>query len=95
MYIVGTPRKTVTRSRCRIRSAAAGSNRGSRVRVAPATTAALRAQVCPKAWNSGRPPNRTSSGPIRISVSTVVTALVDRLRWVSSAPFGVPVVPEV
>jgi hypothetical protein len=37
----------------------------------------------------------TSSGPIWIRVSTVVRALDSRLWWVSSAPFGRPVVPDV
>jgi hypothetical protein len=37
----------------------------------------------------------TSSGPVRISVRAVSSALRRRFPWVSWAPFGVPVVPEV
>ena len=57
-YIVGTPSKTVTLSRSMISSAFAGSKRGISVRQAPAATAALSPQVCPKEWNSGRRPAR-------------------------------------
>ena len=37
----------------------------------------------------------TSSGVLSSSVSAVVRALPARLAWVSSAPFGCPVVPDV
>ena len=94
-YMVGTPSKTVTPSRSITFSAVAGSNRGISVRHAPDTTAALSPQVCPKLWNSGRQPITTSSGPISISVVVDTVALRCMLAWVSSAPLGVPVVPEV
>ena len=37
----------------------------------------------------------TSSGVPSSSVSCVVRALLIRLAWVSSAPLGCPVVPDV
>ena len=95
MYMVGTPRKTFTLSASQIRSACSGSNLGSRVMHAPEYIAQFIAQVCPNEWNSGSPPNRTSPGPLGISVSTEVITLVRRFSWLSSAPLGLPVVPEV
>ena len=47
-YIVGTPSKIVTRSRPTISSALAGSNLGSKVRLAPTAMVAFKAQVSPK-----------------------------------------------
>jgi hypothetical protein len=76
-------------------SAVTASNLGIRVRPAPATTAVLRLQVWPKAWNSGRQPITTSSGPRSSSEPAVTSAFLATLAWVSSAPFGVPVVPDV
>ena len=63
--------------------------------MAPASTPAFSEQVSPKTWNSGRQPMITSSGVPSSSVSWVVRALLFRPAWVSSAPFGWPVVPEV
>ena len=94
-YIVGTPSKTVTLSRPTTSSALAASKRGMRVRQAPLATAALSPQVRPKQWNSGRQPMTTSSSDSSTRVSAVVRALVIMLSWVSSAPLGWPVVPEV
>ena len=93
--MVGTPSNTVTRSRSITCSAAAGLNLGISVRQAPDTTAAFSPQVCPKLWNSGRQPITTSSGPRSSSVVAVTEAFFRMLACVSSAPFGVPVVPEV
>ena len=93
--MVGTPSKTVTRWPAMIRRACAASNRGSRVRHAPDATATLSATVCPNTWNSGRPPNITSSGPAWTMSARDTSVLLMRLPWVSSAPFGCPVVPEV
>ncbi len=93
--MVGTPSKTVTRWPAMIRRACSASNRGSRVRHAPAATATLSATVCPNTWNIGRPPKMTSSGRARTMSARDTSVLLMRLRWVSSAPFGWPVVPEV
>ena len=94
-YIVGTPSKMVTWSRPIRSSAAAPSKRGSSVRHAPDSTDAFSPHVCPKTWNSGSPPITTSSGVASSRVRAEVRAFVRRLAWVSSAPFGEPVVPEV
>jgi hypothetical protein len=66
-----------------------------RVTVEPLATAALRQQVWPNAWKKGRQPMMTSSGPRCSRVDATIAAFPCRLPWVSSAPFGVPVVPEV
>src|SRR5262249_54440170 len=94
-YIVGTPSKTVTRPRAINSSAFSGVNRDTRVRRAPTRTAVLRPQVWPKEWNSGRPPKMTSSGPTWTRSVAVTSTLDTRLAWVSSAPLGRPVVPDV
>ena len=72
-----------------------GSNRGSRLRDAPDATAALSVQVCPNEGNSGSPPKITSSAVSRNRSVRPTSVLRARLAWVSSAPFGWPVVPEV
>ena len=92
---VGTPSKIVTESRSMISSALPGSNLGSSVSVPPAVTVAFSPQVRPKTWNSGRQPIITSSGLLFSRVSAVSRALRARPPWVSWAPLGVPVVPEV
>ena len=95
MYIVGTPWKSVTRSRAMISSAFAGSKRGSIVTVLPLATLAFIVHVCPNEWKSGSAPRSTSSRESVASVPATVPQLRRRLPWVSSAPFGLPVVPEV
>ena len=94
-YIVGTPSKMVTLSRPMISRALPASNRGSSVRLPPAKIVAFRPQVRPKTWNSGRQPMVTSPGPAFSRVAAVSSALRVRFAWVSSAPLGRPVVPEV
>ncbi len=94
-YIVGTPSKTVTLSRPMTSRAFVASKRGTSVRQAPLSTAALSPQVRPKQWKSGRQPITTSSSLSSTRVSALTAALVIMLAWVSSAPFGWPVVPEV
>ena len=49
----------------------------------------------PKEWKRGRAPRTTLPGPTSQVVREEISALRWRLRWVSSAPFGLPVVPEV
>ena len=49
----------------------------------------------PKEWNRGRAPSTMSPAPTSQVVREEISALRARLRWVSSAPFGLPVVPEV
>jgi hypothetical protein len=93
--MVGTPWKIVTRSRSRISSALPGSKRGIIDRVEPVYTEQFSEQVCPKEWNSGRAPSRTSSEAISARVPAAISTLRRRFEWVSSAPFGLPVVPDV
>ncbi len=51
--MVGTPAKSVTRSRSRISKHFFGSKRGSSVKVPPAAIVAFWITVCPKEWKSG------------------------------------------
>ena len=51
--------------------------------------------VWPKEWKSGRAPRTTSPALTSEVVREAMSALRERLKWVSSAPFGLPVVPEV
>ena len=93
-YIVGTPSKTVTRWRSMSRTTASASNRGTSDTHAPAAREAFSALLCPNAWKNGRQPSTTSW--LRMSsMSTKVVALRYMFEWVSCAPFGAPVVPEV
>ena len=85
----------VTRSRAMMSSALAGSNRGSKVSVAAEATDTFSPQVSPNTWNSGRQPMITSSGPTSNRVREEISALATSPAWVSSAPLGRPVVPEV
>src|SRR5215217_56780 len=95
LYIVGTPWKIVTLSRSMISSAFSGSKRGSIVTVAPTLTALFMVHVWPNEWNSGSAPRSTSSALISPSFWETPAEFLYRFRWVSSAPFGLPVVPEV
>ncbi len=78
-----------------ISSAFVGSKRGIIDRQAPTETEPLRPQVCPKEWNSGSAPSRTSSSVAWASVRAASSQFLRRFACVSSAPLGVPVVPEV
>ena len=93
-YIVGTPSNTLTRSRSMISSALPGSKRGIRLRQAPARIAAFRPQVWPKEWKSGSAPSTTEPSSMSVKSAKAAT-LRARFACVSSAPFGVPVVPDV
>jgi hypothetical protein len=78
-----------------ISSAFPASNLGSSVRLPPLAIVAFRPQVRPKTWKSGRQPMTTSPGLACSMVAAVSSALRVRFAYVSSAPFGLPVVPEV
>ena len=60
----------------------------------PACTALFSPEVRPKTWNSGSAPSVTLLSSASTS-STAISAAARRLPWVSSAPLGVPVVPDV
>ena len=49
----------------------------------------------PAMWNSGTPMNPTSLLMSAPTVNRLVIACPDRLVWVSTAPLGRPVVPDV
>ena len=51
-------------------------------------------EFIPKTWNSGSVASVDLSGPASTR-SRAVSAPAARLEWISVAPFGVPVVPEV
>src|SRR5437773_9549836 len=52
--------------------------------------------VRPYTWNSGiAPRTRSEPGDFVANQATVCIAFATRFRWVSIAPFGVPVVPPV
>ena len=78
-----------------ISSALSGSKRGIMLTVAPLATALFIVQVWPKEWNSGSAPSSTSSWVNSPSVVEAISQLRRRLACVSSAPFGLPVVPLV
>ena len=96
MHMVGTPRKTVVLLSRISSSAAAASKRGISATQAPREIAGFITPDWPRTWESGAAPKTTSPGiqsqqrpgqrtrPSRRSPS-----------WVSSAPFGSPVVPDV
>ena len=46
-------------------------------------------------WKSGSTPYQTSSSPNRCWAASEFTEFMKRLKWLSRAPFGRPVVPEV
>src|SRR5205085_12337287 len=72
-YIVGTPWKTVARSRSMISSARPASKRGISDSAAPAAIAAFIEQVWPNEWKSGRAPRKTSSDENECSFTTAAT----------------------
>ena len=94
LYIVGTPANSVTLSRSMISSAFAGSKRGMNVSVAPDSAHAFMQHVWPKEWNSGSAPSTMSSSS-KPNRSRDAWAFLSMLSWVSSAPLGWPVVPDV
>ena len=94
LYIVGTPAKIVTWSRSMISSALAGSKRGMNVSVAPESAQVFMQHVWPNEWNSGSAPSTMSSTSVP-NTASIASAFLNMLSWVSSAPLGWPVVPDV
>ena len=92
--MVGTPSKMVARSRWIAVSTVAGSNRGMSDIVAPNRTHTLRMLDRPNTWNSGSTVMTMSSGWTSNS-RPGMSAFMYSWIWVSSAPLGRPVVPEV
>ena len=95
-YIVGTPSNTVTRSRCddlqRLRRIEARDQRQARAgaRSPGSARRSGRTRETAAARRGSTSPRRQ-----RRTVALTTSALRRRLAWVSSAPFGVPVVPDV
>ncbi len=94
-YIVGTPTNTVTPVPSMTSMTVAGSNRGTSEMVAPTRNPPFMTTVCPKEWNSGRAPKMTSSPRMSIESYTETVAFHRTLSCVSTAPLGLPVVPDV
>ena len=92
--MVGTPENSVTFSLSMRPRQRPGSNRGASTMVAALRNAASICTTCPNTWNSGSATSTTSSGRTSPS-STQISAFISRLEWVSIAPLGRPVVPEV
>ncbi|CAM5236589.1 hypothetical protein SFUMM280S_08526 [Streptomyces fumanus] len=93
--MVGTPIRTVHPSASIRSSASSAVNPPIRTSLAPARNVVPMPQIWPKVWDSGRQPSSTSAGRIAKGESIVVVTFITRLRWVSAAPLGRPVVPEV
>ncbi len=95
MYMVGTPKNAVTRSACTSSIASSASNLGCSTSVPPTRNVEFIDTVWPKVWNSGRQPSTTSSRYSGFASKALTVAFMTRFRWVSTAPFGCPVVPLV
>ncbi len=93
--MVGTPWKVFTFSSAISSMARAASKRGSRTSVAPARQVELSDTVWPKAWKSGSAPRAMSSARMSLASKALTVAFMTRLKWVSTAPLGTPVVPLV
>ena len=94
--MVGTPAKSVMASRSMISKADFGSKRGNNEKLPPAAMVAFWMQVCPNEWKRGSVASALSSlRSSSTSLGTTNAQLRKRLLWLSSAPFGCPVVPDV
>ena len=65
------------------------------MKLPPAAIDAFWMHVCPNEWKSGSAANATSSLENGMRRGTTTAQLRRRFAWLSSAPFGFPVVPEV
>ena len=92
--IVGTPAITVHRSASRVSRTAAGAKRGTIDRQPPYRTLTLITDDRPNTWKNGSTASVTSSGLAPNSCPAIVQFMYS-WKWVSSAPFGLPVVPLV
>ena len=92
--IAGTPNMKVTRWRSISSSVPPGSNAATRTQLPPLSSIGRVSMFSAAMWNSGAA-TRVTSSPIRSGSISTLTAFQVRLAWVSIAPFGRPVVPEV
>jgi hypothetical protein len=93
--MVGTPKNSVAWRSVISSIAAVASKRGCSSRVAPTRNVEFIETDWPKVWNSGRQPITTSSRRNGLASKALAVAFSTRLRCVSTAPLGRPVVPLV
>ena len=74
------------------RTASGATSRTTRVR--PPTAMLFSAQLLPPTWKSGMATMFTQSA-VKAKAAEAAAVWASRLRWVSMAPLGKPVVPEV
>ncbi len=95
IYMAGTPYRAVARSRLTASRVASASNwPEGRMSAAPDTTDTIDPITDPKQWYSGTGA-QIRSFSVAFSPMPMAMPLLSRLRWVSMAPLGEPVVPEV
>ena len=92
--IVGTAKKEVTRCCSITASVSAGSNRRTTTAHPPPSRAGLTVPLRPPMWNSGARARVRSACAKSIPMDWL-TAFHVMLPWVSTAPLGRPVVPDV
>jgi hypothetical protein len=92
--IVGTAKNEFTRCSSMTRSVSAGSNRRTITAQPPRSSAGFTVPLSPPMWNSGASASVRSTG-VKSRPSAWLTAFHVMLPWVSTAPLGRPVVPEV
>ena len=93
-YVAGTPIIVVTRFSAISRSARPASNSRSSTTVAPFHQASSGWTFQPPTWNCGSTCSTTSSPQTPVARSNE-RFVQKQFACVSSAPFGLPVVPEV
>ena len=93
--MLGTPRKIVARVAAMASATWTGSNFGTGAIAEPLSSGTIIPAVAAKAWNIGKTTRKVSVPGASLRASITESALEMRLRWVSMAPFGRPVVPDV
>ena len=104
--IVGTPPRTVTRSCSIRRSASTTSHFLIRISFAPTADVAIRPGIAPVTWNKGMGKSATGGAAgatcdrpkrmfIRSELNSEFLIVAVSARWVTVAPLGRDVVPEV
>ena len=92
--MVGTPKNIDAPGDRAASATAVGSKAGSRRADAPANSVPYTPTHRPWAWKTGRQWTSRSSGVQRQAILTASVA-ANRFRWLSTAPLGAPVVPDV
>ena len=92
-YMAGTPSNIVARCCCISRSASAGSKRSMSTTVPPTRNVPL-ITTLPYTCGAGSAVTTTSL-LVRACIVAVRAQLSSTARWLCTAPFGCPVVPEV